>query len=381
MEKRLFKNTGIEISLLGLGCMRLPKQSPDSEHIDFAKAQEIVDYAYAHGVNYFDTAYMYHNGESEKFIGPALKKYPRESYYLTTKMPIWMADTPADMERIFQEQLERCQTEYFDFYLFHSLTKEHFARAVDFGLYDFLQQKKREERIRYLGFSFHDTPEVLREIVAKYSWDFGQIQLNYLDWELQEAKEQYRILTENGIPCIVMEPVRGGALADPCEAASTLFREARPDKSVASWAIRYAASLPNVLTVLSGMSNMEQIKDNVATLTGFEPLTKAEYAVVSQAVEAYQKKDMIRCTGCRYCMDCPFGVDIPKMFQLYNKYAQDKDAKAYLSAYDSVEKSEQLSHCVACGACQKHCPQAIKIPEELARLKKRLEELRKEIAE
>lgn len=375
MYKRPFKGTGLNVSLLGLGCMRLPKINSDSEAIDTEKAQEIVDYAYSHGINYFDTAYMYHGGASESFIGPALKKYPRESYFLTTKMPIWMAKEPADLEKIFNTQLERCQTDYFDFYLFHSLNKDHFKQCVDFGLYDFLCQKRKEGKVRYIGFSFHDSADFLPEIVRTYKWDFAQIQLNYLDWEMQNAKKQYEILESNGIPCIIMEPVRGGTLANPCDAANELFKNTRPDKSIASWAIRYAATLPNVLTVLSGMSNLDQIKDNVKTMTDFEPLTKEDYKVIEKAVEAYKTKDTVPCTGCRYCMDCAFGVDIPKMFKLYNAYAVDKDKESYKTAYAATEESERVDNCVACGNCMTHCPQAIQIPDKLAMIKDLTKEL------
>lgn len=369
MLKRNYKNTDLSISVLGLGCMRLPKISPDKEDIDYEKAQELVDYALAHGINYIDTAHMYHDGASEEFVGHALKKYDRGSYFLATKMPIWMAETPADVERIFNLQLSRLQTDYFDFYLFHSMTKDNFKKCREFGVYEFLSKKKQEGVIRHLGFSFHDTPDVLEEICNTYEWDFAQIQLNYLDWEMQDAKQQYEILERHHIPCIVMEPVRGGTLASPCEAANELFRAARPDKSIASWAIRYAASLPNVMTVLSGMSNMEQIADNVDTMTNFEPLTDSDRSVIEKAVEAYRTKDTVPCTGCRYCMDCPFGVDIPKMFKLYNQYAVEKDTEAYKAAYNATPQSERAENCVACGRCALHCPQAIHIPEKMAMIR------------
>lgn len=234
---------------------------------------------------------------------------------------------------------------------------------------------KEEGKIRRLGFSFHDTPEVLRHICDTYAWDFAQIQLNYLDWERQDAKQQYEILTERGIPVIVMEPVRGGTLASPCEAADILFKEARPDKSVASWAIRFAASLPNVLTVLSGMSDMSQIEDNVDTMNHFEPLTDKEREVIDAAVDAYKKKDTVPCTGCRYCMDCPFGVDIPKMFSLYNSYALDRDEEDYLEAYRAVPESERADKCQACGACMEKCPQKIQIPDKMTVIRELVEKL------
>lgn len=375
MEMRQYRDTDVKVSLLGMGCMRLPKVDPEKEDIDYEKAQEIIDYAYANGVNYFDTAYGYHGGQSELFVGQALKKYPRESFFLASKMPIWCVKEKSDVERIFNEQLQRCQTDYFDFYLFHSQNAANFQKCQEFGVYEFLSQMKAEGKIRRLGFSFHDTPEVLRHICDTYPWDFAQIQLNYLDWEMQDAKTQYQILNDREIPVIVMEPVRGGALASPCEAADILFREERPDKSVASWAIRFAASLPGVLTVLSGMSNMEQVRDNVDTMTRFEPLTDREREVIDEALEAYRKKDTVPCTGCRYCMDCPFGVDIPKMFSLYNHYVLDRDGEDYLEAYEAQPESERADQCQACGACMEKCPQHIRIPDQMVTIRETVEKI------
>ena len=369
MEKRMYKDTGVQVSLLGMGCMRLPRIDPDKNDIDYDKAQELIDYAYSHGVNYFDTAYGYHGGESETFVGHALKKYPRDSFFLASKMPIWCCEKPEDVERIFNEQLKKCQTEYFDFYLLHSQSDANFKKCQEFGVYEFLSKMKAEGKIRRLGFSFHDKPAVLRHICETYPWDFAQIQLNYLDWEMQDAKQQYEILTEFGIPVVIMEPVRGGALAHLCDESDALFKAARPDKSVASWAIRYAASLPNVLTVLSGMSTPEQIADNVATMTGFEPLTDADRAVIEKAVAVFREKKTIPCTACRYCMDCPFGVEIPKMFRLYNDYALHKDERRYWKAYHDQPESEWADKCKACGACMEQCPQHIRIPDRMAEIK------------
>ncbi len=375
MEYRKYNKTGEKISLLGLGNMRLPKLREDAEDIDTVRAQEIVDYAYEHGVNYFDTAYMYHDGKSEKFIGQALKKYDRSSFFLATKMPIWMAKTPEKMRQIFENQLKNLQTDYIDFYLFHSLTKANFDKCIAFGLYDYLSEKKEQGIIRNLGFSFHDTPEELERICDTYSWDFAQIQLNYLDWEMQDAKRQYEILENRGIQCIIMEPVRGGKLVNTCEAANEIFMQANPKVSVASWAIRYAASLPNVLTVLSGMSNMDQVEDNVKTLTDFAPLTQEEHEVVQRAVYEYKKKDTVPCTGCRYCMDCVSGVDIPKAFELYNRFVMDGNVETYKRDYFMLEDSAHENHCISCGLCAQHCPQGIAIPEKLEMIHKRTQEL------
>lgn len=364
MRKKEFKDTGIMLSSLGLGCMRLPRISPDTDKIDFEQAQKLVDYAYAHGINYYDTAYVYHDGQSETFIGQALKKYPRESYYLATKMPIWHVKEEADLERIFNEQLERAGVDYFDFYLCHSIKRENYGDYQRFHTYEFLEKKRAEGKIRFIGFSFHADIELLEQVCNEHPWDFAQLQLNYLDWEKQDAKTQYEILCRHHIPCIVMEPVRGGALADLCPSANECFKKARPEQSVASWAIRYAASLDNVMVVLSGMSNLEQLTDNVGTMTDFEPLTHQDYETVNAALDAYKKKDTVPCTGCRYCMDCPQGVDIPKMFTLYNQYAVTQDIDASRDAYAKAE-TEQSGLCVGCGICMEHCPQHIQIPEKM----------------
>lgn len=377
MYKKLYKNSGREISVLGLGCMRLPVVDDEDDAIDYEKAQELVDYSLAHGINYIDTAHGYHGGQSQVFLGKALSNYPRESYFLATKLPMWGVNGPKDIEKIFNLQLERLNTGYIDFYLIHSLDAGNFKKAVDFGAYDFITEMKKQGKIKNIGFSFHDSPAVLEEIVSKYAWDFAQLQINYVDWKNQNAKQQYRILEENNIPCIVMEPVRGGRLANPGEKANELFKAARPEKSIASWAIRFAASLPNVITVLSGMSNMEQLKDNIATMSDFEPLTEKEYEIVDKAAQAYNLKDLIPCTACRYCMDCPSGVDIPGMFELYNSYVVSKNKEGFLNAYNETESGERAENCIACGACVPLCPQGIDIPGKMEMIKGLIEKFGK----
>ena len=364
MLKREYKNTGDQISVLGLGCMRLPKVE-GSEKIDRAEAQKIVDLAYERGVNYFDTAYRYHEGDSELFIGEALKKYPRESFHLATKMPMWMVKSPEDVKRIFEDQLSRCQVKYFDFYLCHAMNASYLDIMKKNGVYEYLLEEKKAGRIRHLGFSFHDSPEVLRQIVEYGEWDFAQIQLNYLDWELQDAKSQYEILTEHGIPVVVMEPVRGGALASLCEESDRILKEARPDHSVASWAVRYVASLPNVMTVLSGMSTVQQVEDNTATMIDFEPLTDKDREVIAAALEAYRKNKTIPCTGCRYCMDCPFGVDIPGVFKAYNTFAIGRNKGQLRAQIEALGEGHGPEMCQACGKCMKLCPQHIQIPDRM----------------
>ena len=350
--------------------MRLPKIDPDKPDIQQIQAQEMIDYAYEHGVNYYDTAWPYHQGLSETFIGKALKKYPRDSFHLVSKMPGWEAKKPEDASYIFERQLEKCQVEYFDFYLAHAMNAERLVQYKEAGVFDVLLEKKKEGKIRHLGFSFHDSPEVLKKIVDLGFWEFGQIQLNYLDWTMQRAREQYDVLQAAGLPVVVMEPVRGGALHSLCPQAVELLKKAGPDASPASWAIRFAASLPGVMTVLSGMTTLEQVKDNVKTMENFKPLTDDEKKLLEQVVDIYQQSKTVPCTGCRYCMDCPAGVDIPLMFSIYNQYQLNEDKQAFVKAYAEAGDSKQAHHCVACRACVPKCPQGIEIPDRMADVKK-----------
>ncbi|MDR3237291.1 MAG: aldo/keto reductase [Spirochaetia bacterium] len=365
METRRYKNSGELISLLGFGCMRLPMLG-ESE-IDKAAAQEMVDYAIAHGVNYFDTAYMYHDGKSEPFTGEALAKHPRASFNLATKMPLVSVSSKADVERIFNEQLQNCRVDYFDYYLLHNINESHWEKVESYGIYEFAKEKQRQGKIRRLGFSFHDKPELLMTVAGRREWDFAQIQLNYLDWELQDAGLQYKILNDKGIPVVVMEPVRGGALASLCEKSTALFKAARPSASTASWALRYAASLPGVLTVLSGMSSMDQLRGNISTMNDFVPLNEQDYTVIEKALDAYREESVIPCTACRYCMDCPSGADIPKVFGIYNNYLQGQSPRnefIFDLEYNNIlGKGKQAQECSGCGQCLSLCPQHIDIPQ------------------
>lgn len=367
VDRKHFKN--IEISRLGLGNMRLPCKTPIKREanplIDYNKAQELVDMAYENGVNYFDTAYMYHAGKSEKFIGQALKKYPRESYYLADKLPIWMCKRPADMQKIFDKQLQRTGIDCFDFYLLHSLDKGNFEKCEKYGAYDFLLEKQKQGLIKNIGFSFHGTIDDLKTIVAAHHWDFAQIQMNYLDWKNQDAKTQYEILTEAGIPVIVMEPVRGGKLADVPKRVEELFKNNAPDKSIASWAIRFCATHDNVLTILSGMNAKEQMLDNLQSLTDFVPMTDVELKICQNAASIINESEIIPCTGCDYCADCPKSVKISTIFDVYNKLKTGE-----YTADQAKEKYAQIdvnhTQCVACGKCKEHCPQSIDIPKMLS---------------
>jgi predicted aldo/keto reductase-like oxidoreductase len=304
---------------------------------------------------------------SEIFIGDALSKYPRDRFLLASKMPTWeVFNSPQeDMERIFSEQLRKCRVDYFDFYLAHSLDANHVKNFRQFGMYDFLKQKKEEGKIRHLGFSFHDNPGLLEEIVDSHVWDFAQIQLNYVDWEMLNAKQLYGFLDKRRIPIIVMEPVRGGMLATLNEKAASVFKKVDPAASLASWAIRFAASLPGVATVLSGMSTLEQVNDNIKIISNFKPLQDAEYKIIEEAASAFCASGIIPCTNCRYCSGCPLGVNIPRIFSHYNFYQIHRDKNSFKNNYNTLFESEKANNCVNCGQCMNHCPQGIKIPEYL----------------
>lgn len=366
MDRKFIEKFGASLPRLGYGCMRFPVKD---DKIDFEDAKELIHHAYKNGINYFDTAYNYHGGESETFLGQVLPDFKRESYFLTSKLPIWKIDKIEDAERIFNEQLEKCKTEYFDFYLLHSLHKKSIEKVEDLKLYDFILNKKKEGKIKNIGFSFHDTNDVLKDFAAAHEWDFIQLQINYWDWEEDDAKSMYETLEKLNIPCFVMEPVRGGFLASLSPHVMKHFTDFHPDKSLASWALRWVASLPNVALILSGMSNMDQLRDNIETFTNLKKISHEEQKVIDKVVEDLRKINPVPCTGCRYCMDCQFGVDIPGVFGIYNDYkkSENKDI-AKRSYFTFMKEEEQGGSCQKCLECVPKCPQQIDIPEELAKI-------------
>jgi predicted aldo/keto reductase-like oxidoreductase len=349
------------LSRLGMGNMRLPTTG---EHgpIDREKAQEIVDYAISHGINYFDTAYIYHGGESESFTGDALAKYPRSSYNLATKFNV-MSGT--DYKMYFEKQLEKLKTDYIDFYLIHGIFDNNIDQYINIGAVDYFAEQKKAGRIRNFGFSSHASVQALERFVKLRDWDFAQIQMNYLDWTLQNSKAQYELLTKYNIPVIVMEPVRGGRLASLSPEADAVLKEAQPNWSIASWAFRWLLRLPNVQVILSGMTTIDQIKDNVATFEKYEPLTDEQADVLMRACDMFRGQVNVPCTACRYCCDdCPQGLDIPKLMELYNHYKLSGPGGLWMMG--SLDKKP--SECIACGACATHCPQGIAIPDVIAEL-------------
>lgn len=369
MDWRYYKKTEQRLSLLGLGCMRFPLVAGTNE-IDEEKAQEIVDYAYINGVKYFDTAYNYHHGKSEEFTGRALKKFPRGDYLVADKMPTWLIEEEGGVEAIFKNQLKRLDLEYIDYYLVHSLNDEHYELFKKYNVYKFLKQMQHAGKIGKIGFSFHGGNELLARVISEQAWDFAQLQINFMDWNDPEAdaKTKYEMLEQAGIPCLVMEPVRGGALATLAPEAEALLKSAAPGESVASWAIRFAAQLPNVLCVLSGMSSLEQIADNINTVSPLKPLSEGEQETLFEALRLHREKLTLPCTGCRYCMDCPSGVDIPAVFGAYNKYMLAKRPWMLSSLRKTMTEGGYFDGCTKCGACSPRCPQGIDIPEKLAEI-------------
>lgn len=357
---------------LGFGCLRLPHHGDDASDVDVEQMKEMVDLFLERGFRYFDTAYSYLDYKSELFVREALaRRHPRDAFVLTTKLPC-LELTPDDdaqkLEGMVEEQLQKCGVDYFDFYLIHSLNAERFELVQKHHMFEHLCELKARGKIRHIGFSFHDKPDVLERILAAHDWEFAQIQLNYLDWELQDAKRQYELIEQKGIQCTIMEPVRGGMLATLTPEAVDCFKQANPSVSTASWAIRYAASLPNVLTVLSGMTNFDHVTDNVATMEAFRPLSQQEREVIDNALAAYRKAVTIPCTGCRYCMDCPAGVSIPEVFAAYNRYATSKSRSMFEELYHALDAGQRADNCIACGTCLPKCPQHIEIPKHMKQI-------------
>ena len=375
VDKRKAGRLGMDLSLLGFGCMRFP--SEDGKIIDEAKAGEMIDLAMANGVNYYDTAWMYHGGNSEVFIGKALKKYPRDSYYLATKMPLEYVESVEDLEKLFEEQMRRLDVDCIDFYLFHGLKKTKMEKMIRFGALDIIKRYRSEGKIKYIGFSFHDELDSFYNILDYYDWDFCQIQLNYVDTENQQGIEGYEALRDRGIPIMIMEPVKGGALANMNESITELFTGYAPDSSVASWAHRWIASLPGITVVLSGMTTIEQVRDNLKIYSDFKPLNSEELEIIGKVRDELRKVCKVGCTDCRYCLPCPCGVKIPQVFLLYNQYYMFGDKKKLSFRMDALEgEGDGLSRCVNCGVCLSKCPQGINIPEELSKVAADMESMK-----
>ena len=369
-----------ELSRLGLGTMRLPEKDG---RIDREQTEAMIDYALKHGINYFDTAYRYHNGESETVVGEILAKYPRDSWHLVDKFPGHMLTKEPDgrlafhgfpgrtdyfesAADLFEIQRNKCGVDYFDIYFLHNVNEDSVSIYADdeIGVVDYLRKQKKAGKIRHLGFSAHGSAELIDEFLTKYEgvFDEVQIQINYLDWTLQDAKTKYEVITKHGIPVVSMESIRGGFLARLTEEAAVILREAEPEMTLASWALRWLQALPNIGVVLSGMSSLEQLKENIAIFDDPKPLNEEEKRLVEKAVAALQER--IPCTACRYCTEgCPMGLNIPELIAKYNDVKGGENLMFLKMAMMRDMKPEELpSACIGCGACAAICPQQIDIP-------------------
>ena len=362
---------GEKLSRLGFGCMRLPLNAEGA--IDEKELQRMVDYAIEQGVNYFDTAWPYHGGRSELAIGRALSKYPREAFYIADKYPGHQISDRYDPAAIFEEQLKRCGVEYFDFYLLQNVYENSLGVYQDpkWGILDYFKEQKRLGRIKHLGFSTHARPETMERILdwAGDSMEFCQIQLNYMDWTLQDAEAKVKLLEERHIPILVMEPLRGGRLASLPEADAARLKAIQPDASVASWSFRWLMGIGSVKMVLSGMSAFDQMEDNVKTFSEGKPLEAGETALLMEIAEGL--KNALPCTRCRYCCDgCPMGLDIPMMIQAYNDIKFSNSMTTLM--FDALPEDKRPSACLGCGACAAICPQKIDVPAALSELAEKL---------
>ena len=360
----------IKLSALGMGAMRLPVVDGDDAKIDEAAAEAMVDYAMEHGVNYYDTAWGYHDGNSELVMGRALHKYPREQFYLATKFPGYDLSNMPKVKEIFEKQLEKCQVEYFDFYLFHNVCEMNIDAYLDekYGIFDYLMEQKKNGRIRHLGFSAHGNYDVMKRFLDAYGehMEFCQIQLNYVDWSFQNAKEKVELLKEYNIPVWVMEPLRGGKLATLPERETKALKAMRPDEEIPAWAFRFLQSIPEVTMILSGMSNAEQMKANIETFETDKPLTDTEMKNLL-AIADGMLNGTLPCTACHYCTShCPKGLDIPMLLNLYNEHSFTGGGFIAPMALSAVQQDKWPSACIGCRSCEKVCPQQIKISEAMA---------------
>lgn len=407
MTYRTNPTTGDKVSLLGYGCMRWP-MLPDGKEVDQNGVNRLVDYAIEHGVNYFDTSPVYCEGKSEHIIGLALKRHPRDKFYIATKMSNFAPSTRSREASIamYLNSFKELQVDYIDYYLLHGVGLENRGplreRFFDNGILDFLLEEREAGRIRNLGFSYHGDVRIFDWLLSqhdRYQWNFVQIQLNYLDWNHAKeinprntnAEYLYDELVKRNIPAVIMEPLLGGRLSKVHDHIVARFKQREPEFSVASWAFRFAGSLPGVLTALSGMNYMEHLQDNLRTYSPLKPLTREEQQFLSDTADLMMQYPTVPCNDCKYCMPCPYGIDIPAILVHYNKCVNEgnlpesrqaenyrKARRAFLVGYDrSVPKLRQASHCIGCNQCSSNCPQSIDIPKELHRIDSFVEQLKR----
>lgn len=361
----------LKLSALGMGSMRLPVLDGNDSNIDFDATKEMIAYCMKSGINYYDTAYGYHGGNSELVVGKLLKDYDRSSYYLASKFPGYDLSNMSKVEEIFEEQLKKCQVDYFDFYMFHNVCEMNIDEYLnpEYGIFDYLMEQKKNGRIRHLGFSAHGDIDCITRFLKAYgnAMEFGQLELNYFDYNFQNAKGKVELLDKWNIPVWVMEPVRGGQLARLSPEATAKLKQARPDEDIPAWAFRFLQAIPNVTVTLSGMSNMEQLRANISTYAESKPLDEDEMQLILGIADKMISETTVPCTGCHYCVSkCPKGLDIPFLLKQYNE-AMVAGAGDFIApmALSSVATDKQPECCINCHSCEKVCPQTIKIPEEL----------------
>ena len=408
MEYRTNPQNGDKVSLLGYGCMRWPmtKDKDGRDVIDQEKVDELIDRAMECGVNYYDTSPAYLQGQSERATGIALSRYPRNSYYIATKLSNFGDSSPEASKQMYIDSFREMQTDYFDYYLLHSIGRGGLPafnhRYVDNGMMDFVLGEREAGRIRQLGFSFHGAQKEFDDLIAlhdKYHWDFVQIQMNYMDWRHADgvrnvnAEYLYEELDKRGIPITIMEPIQGGRLSNVPANVAAKLKERDPDASAASWAFRFVGTYPRILTVLSGMTYREHLEDNLNTYRGFRPMSDEELAFMEEMAVLMAEYPTINCNQCNYCMPCPYGINIPGIFDHYNKSVNEgsvpqseaqknyrKLRKEYLASYDkAIPTLRQADHCIGCGQCLEHCPQSIAIPDELHRIDRYIEKLKQDL--
>lgn len=370
MEKREFEKLGIEASLLGFGCMRFPLDKDGN--IEEVEAEQMLDLAIASGITYIDTAYPYHNGDSEPFVGRVLKKYERNSFKLATKLPIWKINSQEEAREVFESQLKRLDVDYVDFYLLHALDADKWKKVLEYHIIEMCEELRQEGKIKYLGFSFHDEFHVFEEIIKAHQWDFCQLQLNYMDMGIQAGQKGVDLANELGVPLVVMEPIKGGSLASLPDDVTQMFKDYDNDSTLASWALRYVGTLPGVKVILSGMSTLEQVEDNLKTFQNYHNLSDEELAIVHQVSDTLHSRTKNGCTGCAYCMPCPFGVNIPNNFRYWNNCFVYENEELFKGKYQGMSDEEKASHCKECGACERMCPQQLPIREDLKKVVKDL---------
>jgi len=367
MKTSYFEKLGINTSLLGFGCMRFPTKADGT--IDEIQSEAMLDKAIANGVTYIDTAYPYHNGESESFVGKVLKKYNRNQFTIATKLPVWKVNKKEDVRIFFNEQLNKLQVDYVDFYLLHALDSDKWNLLLKQGVLEEVEALQNEGKIKFLGFSFHDEYDVFEKIITYRNWDFCQIQYNYIDTQIQAGDKGYALAEKLGIPLIIMEPIKGGNLANLPDDIAQYFKSFNPNKSLSSWALRWVESHSNVKVILSGMSNMEHVVDNLDTFNNFSVLNDEEMECVRKVTEIILSRTKNGCTGCEYCMPCPHGVNIPRNFKIWNDLAiYGNKNQAVRRYWKDMPATERADMCQECGACEPLCPQSIQIISDLKRV-------------